>query len=130
MLSEYILPMVKDCLDREGQTVTINFKDITTDTYDPTTGEFTQAAATSVVTKAVFLDFAILANGLQTKLGNTIEINDKQVYILPQSTFPRHLSPTGDTITDRNGKVWRIMLIKEYNTIGNVPMMFDCLVRA
>lgn len=134
MLSSDMIPMVRDVVNREGQIVTLSLID-DTGVYNPDTSEVVLDDPVEHTTKAIFLDFAILANGLQTKGGGTIEMNDKQVYLLPIDTttkevFSRKPSPAGDTITDVNGKVWRIVLIKEYNPSGSNTIMYDMLVRA
>lgn len=134
MLYSDIFPSILENIKREGQTVTISLID-DTGVYDPDTSEVVLDDPVEHTTKAIFLDFAILANGLQTKGGGTIEMNDKQVYLLPIDTttkevFSRKPSPAGDTITDASGKVWRIVLIKEYNTSGSNTIMYDMLVRA
>lgn len=99
MLSDNLTPMVLRVLAREGKTVTLvqpaRQEELT---YDPSTGETSVVADSTCSVKAVVLDFALVSNGMQSKAGTTITIDDKNAtchrLMLMELHFLRHFAPT------------------------------------
>ena len=132
MLKDRLTPMVVRILAREGQTVTLTQPSRQEQTaYTPSTGELTESATTTCNVKAVVLDFGLVSNGLQSKSGSIVSLDDKECYLSPVdvngNAFPKTLQPN-DKLTI-NGNVWNIETIKEYNPSSTGNIMYKLLIK-
>ena len=132
MLHTRLAPMVAKTLAREGVTAILSQPPRESErTYNPSTGEMTGGTTATCSVKIVMLDFGLVSNGLQSKAGTTISIDDKEVYLSPLdvngAAFPKTLMPN-DKLTI-GSEVWNILTIKEYapNTVNNI--MYKLLVK-
>lgn len=132
MLSDNLTPMVLRVLAREGKTVMLvqpaRQEELT---YDPSTGETSVVADSTCSVKAVVLDFALVSNGMQSKAGTTITIDDKECYLSPLdvngAAFPKTLRPNDKILF--GSETWNILTIKEYNPSGSSPIMYKLLIK-
>jgi hypothetical protein len=131
-ISNRIYEMASRRLKQEGQILTYSYVIIGSDDYDPATGTNVVTPAATFQVYGIFLDYNNINHGLMTKTGQVIEKNDKQLYMAGCDIDGVQLilkpSPTGDTITDIHGTVWRIKNVKEYNPTGSKTGMYDMLV--
>ena len=100
--------------------------------YYVDTGTISDPTNETFTVKAILLDYKLNSNGTQVKPGTVIEQGDKQCYLTPYDTDGNAIptpSPTGDTLTDAQGVVWRILNIKEYNPTGASCIMYDLMLR-
>lgn len=132
MLHTSLAPMVAKALSREGVTATLSQPPRESErTYDPSTGDTTGGSTATCSVKIVMLDFGLISNGLQSKAGTNISIDDKEVYLSPLdvngTAFPKVLMPN-DKLTI-GSEVWNILTIKEYapNTVNNI--MYKLLIK-
>lgn len=124
--------MVIRRLAKEGKTVTLSQPPREEDvTYNPTTGDVTGGTTSTCSVKALILDFALVSNGLQSKAGTVISIDDKECYLSPVDTngtaFPKQLRPNDKLTID--GHNWTIVTIKEYDLTGSNPIMYKLLIK-
>ena len=132
MLSTTLAPMVVSILAREGQTATLSQAARESETtYTPSTGEVVGDIASTCSVKIILLDYGLVSNGLQSKAGTTITLDDKQCYMSPYdvdgNAFPKDVMPNDRLIV--NGTTWNIITIKEYNPSGSSPIMYDLLIK-
>lgn len=127
-----ILSALKAMADRviasEGQQVAVYFVTKNDEDYDPTVGD-TTPTITSVASNAIFLDLGLISNGMMTKAGTLVEMEDKECYLSHAAGFPRTPSPTGDYIVDANGDKWRIAVVKQNNPSGSLEIMYKLLCK-
>lgn len=132
MLSDTLYEMATRRIRQNGQTLQYQFAPQGSGNYDPDTGTNNPTVVPPMEVKGIFLDYNNINHGLMTKTGQVIEKNDKQLYLagsdINGDPFILEPSPTGDTITDIHGRVWRIKNVKEYNPTGAKVIMYDLLV--
>lgn len=124
-ISSDMLDVVTYFCTTEGRDIVLNSHG--DNVYNPETGESTSTIAQHTLRGIVF-DYTLQSNGTSSKHG-TIEVGDKQVYLLPTS-IPSGvvLNPVGDTLDFDNSR-WRIISIKEMNPTGALSVLFELLVR-
>lgn len=132
MLINSLSPMVARTLAREGVTVTLSQPPRESElTYNPSTGDSTGGATTTCSVKAVILDFGLVSNGLQSKAGTNISIDDKEVYLSPKdvagNAFPKPVAPN-DKLTV-GSVTYTILTIKEYEPDAVNNIMYKLLVK-
>ncbi len=130
--STNLYSVVKNVMAKGSQTATLVQEQKSTEgSYNPDTGEFTKATATSTTVRVVLIDYALTSNGLQTKSGTLIEANDKQCYMDAKATngtdISRAVSAVDHLVID--GETWRVMNVKEYNPSGSYTIMYDLMLR-
>jgi len=121
--------MAKNMLISEGQTVQIFFVQQGVDAYDPDSSTNPSSAPIVVTTKASLLDYALENLGRSVYRDTLIERDDKEGYILPSASFPRHPSSTGDYVIDMDGTKWRIITVKRNAPSGVTDIVYNCQLR-
>ncbi len=99
--------------------------------YDPAESRFVETTKVTPV-KAILLDLTLQSNGLGNKLGTEIMAGDKQLYVQPPQgstgPMPLQLDPTKDTVKI-GATVYKIVTVKEINTTGTYPILYDLYIR-
>lgn len=99
--------------------------------YDP---ELSTVVNTSKVipVKAIILDLTLQSNGLGEKLGTDILAGDKQLFVQPargsSGPIPLQLDPGKDTVKVGT-TVYKIVTVKEINTTGTYPILYELYIR-
>lgn len=133
MLGNRLSPMATRIIAREGQTATLTQYPRDDElTYDPMTGDNTGGTTTTCSVKGIVLDYGLISNGMMSKAGTQITIDDKQCYLSPYdvngNTFPKPLRPN-DVLTFADGRTFSVLAIKVYNPSGSNEIMYDILLK-
>ncbi|MBV7434493.1 hypothetical protein KRX19_05570 [Cardiobacteriaceae bacterium TAE3-ERU3] len=103
-----------------GQPVTIKRKAISG--YNPHLGAVTTSTTETQQGIAVLSDMKLVGSGQAYADGSLVEIGDKSITLSAKGlTF---VPTTGDTISDVNGAVWKIINVKETNPAGT-PVVYN-----
>lgn len=106
-----------------GQPVTISRQ--THGSYDPRNG-YTQGVTKTQRGMAVFSDPNLVGSGQTYADGSLVEIGDKAITLSAKGL--EFVPTTGDTITDVNGAVWKVVNVKETNPAGT-PVVYNLAAR-
>ena len=133
MLGNRLSPMAIRIIAREGQTATLTQYPRDDElTYDPMTGDNTGGTTTTCFVKGIVLDYGLISNGMMSKAGTQITLDDKQCYLSPYDVdgnpFPKPLRPN-DVLTFADGRTFSVIAIKEDNPSGTKPIRYDILLK-
>jgi len=133
MLGNRLSPMATRIIAREGQTATLTQYPRDDElTYDPMTGDSTGGTTTTCSVKGIVLDYGLISNGMMSKAGTQITLDDKQCYLSPYdvngNAFPKPLRPN-DVLTFADGRTFSVIAIKEDNPSGSKPIRYDILLK-
>ena len=133
MLANRLAPMAIRMIAREGQSATLTQYPRDDElTYDPMTGDNTGGTTTTCTVKGILLDYGLVSNGMQSKAGTQITIDDKECYLSPYdvdgNAFPKELRPN-DVLAFADGRTFSVITIKVYNPSGSNAIMYDILLK-
>lgn len=99
--------------------------------YDPELSTVVNTSKTIPV-RAIILDLTLQSNGLGEKLGTDILAGDKQLFVQPprgsSGPIPLQLDPGKDTVKVGT-TVYKIVTVKEINTTGTYPILYELYIR-